>query len=163
MNHSIYQLLNCKLFESFIAEQLVFSSMQVMLVQACQSSIALTTSRCAIRVDHHITLTRPNTVLLMSTVTGGRARRGMFTGAIADQIKAADGHTDINTMFARACATMKAKSSNFQTPELRSTLFDPIVLSAAFANGGAVENLNFGGSFGVKGYETSLRALRERN
>ena len=43
------------------------------------------------RVDQHVQLTRPNTVLLSATVTGGKAERGVFTGAIANQIIDASG------------------------------------------------------------------------
>ena len=35
--------------------------------------------------NQHITLTRPNTVLLLATVRGGVADRGVFSGAMANQ------------------------------------------------------------------------------
>ena len=58
--------------------------------------------------NQHITLTRPHTVLLMSTVRGGVAYRGAFTGAIATQLSSSDGITDIYSMHNRAVAVMKA-------------------------------------------------------
>ena len=49
-----------------------------------------------------IHLRRPHTVLLLANVMGSVAHRGYFTGAIADQIKQADGKTDIYTMYLHA-------------------------------------------------------------
>ena len=67
----------------------------------------------------HIVLTREHTVLLLATVTGGVAYRGAFTSAVADQIRAADGKTDICTMF---CKAAKNLSCEKQCPEFRMTL-----------------------------------------
>ena len=58
--------------------------------------------------NQHITLTRPHTVLLMSTVRGGVAYRGAFTGAIATQLNSSDGNTDIYSMYNQAVTAMKA-------------------------------------------------------
>lgn len=84
----------------------------------------------ACRVDpldnKHIVLTRPNTVLLMATVTGGEAIRGAYTGAIAKQIRKADGKTDIHEMHTQAVNQMmkngKQAGSTHQIPEYRDTL-----------------------------------------
>ena len=56
--------------------------------------------------NQHITLTRPHTVLLLATVTGGLAIRGAFTGALADQIRVSDGKTVIYCMFNKAVNSM---------------------------------------------------------
>ena len=81
------------------------------------------------RVDQHVQLTRPNTVLLSATVTGGKAERGVFTGAIANQIIDAKEGKYIYNIFIGACEQMK--SSGSQIPEFRSTLRKPLVLPAA--------------------------------
>ena len=76
----------------------------------------------------NIILRRPHTVLLLSTVTGGLAYRGVFTGAIADEIRMSDGETDILTMFTRAA---KKARSRGQTPEVRSTMENTLFLHPA--------------------------------
>ena len=75
-----------------------------------------------------IHLQRPHTVLLLATVMGSVAYRGYFTGAIGDQIKQADGKTDIYTMYLHAVESMcKAE----QTPEFRSTMKKLLILPPA--------------------------------
>ena len=76
----------------------------------------------------NIILRRPHSVLLLSTVTGGLAYRGVFTGAIADEIRMSDGETDILTMFTRAA---KKARSRGQTPEVRSTMENTLFLHPA--------------------------------
>ena len=79
----------------------VFSFPQVMLLQACQDADRSFVFHTTVggtpepdpaptqltdpHQDQHITLTRPHTVLLLATVRGGVAYRGVFTGAMADQ------------------------------------------------------------------------------
>ena len=46
-------------------------------------------------------------MLLLATVRGGVAYRGVFTGAMADQFRSSDGNTDIYTMFNKAVGEMK--------------------------------------------------------
>ena len=58
--------------------------------------------------NQHITLTRPHTVLLLATVRGGVAYRGVFTGAMADEFRSADGKKDIYAMFTSAAAKVAA-------------------------------------------------------
>ena len=75
-----------------------------------------------------IHLQRPHTVLLLATVMGSVAYRGYFTGAIADQLKQADGKTDIYTMYLRAAGSMRKPE---QTPEFRSTMKKSLILPPA--------------------------------
>mgnify|MGYP001792504309 FL=1 len=120
----------------------MFVILQVMLIQACQeANIALLVTEATTGAtaepdpaptqlsdphrDQHITLTRPHTVLLLATVRGGVAYRGVFTGAMADQFRSADGEKDINTMFTLAASltVQKLVERNVpeQTPKLEST------------------------------------------
>jgi hypothetical protein len=80
--------------------------------------------------NKHIVLRRPHTVLLLATVTGGLAIRGAFTGALADQIRAADGKTDIYSMFNRAVNSMirNEPACVGQTPEIRATTDKNLIL-----------------------------------
>ena len=80
--------------------------------------------------NKHIVLRRPHTVLLLATVTGGEAIRGAFTGALADQFRAADGKTDIYTMFNRAVNIMIRNDAacRDQRPEMRITTDRNLVL-----------------------------------
>ena len=52
-------------------------------------------------------LDRAHTQLLMSSVVGGYAKRGAFTGAMARQFAQADGKTTINDMVTNAVVEMK--------------------------------------------------------
>ena len=72
--------------------------------------------------DRHIDLRRPHTVLILSTIRGGYARRGAYTNAIAQQFMTADGKTSIHDIHCRAVLTMWEKDPGVrQTPEFRST------------------------------------------
>ena len=83
-----------------------------MLIQACQvaspgeqSSTSSDPAPVQVsdpHVDQHITLLRPHTVLLLATVRGGKAIRGAFTGAMADEFRSADGKMTVDEMFDRA-------------------------------------------------------------
>ena len=83
--------------------------------------------------NKHIVLCRPHTVLLLATVTGGEAIRGAFTGALADQFRAADGQTAIYTMYNRAVEVMMQKepACSGQVPEWRSTFRKQLILPPA--------------------------------
>ena len=59
--------------------------------------------------NQHITLDRPNTALLLATMRGGLALRGVFTGSLANQFRKADGKKDISAMFHDACVELKEK------------------------------------------------------
>ena len=72
----------------------------------------------------HVILTRPHTVLLLATVTGGVAYRGVFTGAMAQQFGQSDGKMDIYEMFTRAVASLEKQ----QIPEIRATLTKKLIL-----------------------------------
>ena len=107
-----------------------------MLLQACQgahrrnlaeSDPAVPTQMSDPHKDQHITLTRPNTVLLLATVRGGVAYRGVFTGAMADQFRSADGETNIYAMFTEA----SSKCSQ-QNPKFESTAKKRLVLPPAY-------------------------------
>ena len=58
-----------------------------------------------------MTLTRPHTVVLLATVRGGVAYRGVFAGALAEQFPSSDGNTDIYRMFNKAAGEMKRNHS----------------------------------------------------
>lgn len=123
--------------------------MQVVLIQACQvaanhtllraqsdeeAELDAPTPSCLpdLQRDQHITLTRHHTVLLLATVRGGIAYRGAFTGAMADEFRAADGRKDIYEMFRSAVDNMrKSRYWHKQCPEFRSTLRRSLVLPAS--------------------------------
>ena len=117
--------------------------LQILVIQACQTYQDEPNNRNH-RIDarsaepneeKHIILTRPNTLLLMSTVTGGNSTRGAFTGALADQIATADGKKSIEDMEAQARVKMqhdrRRRSYSMQIPEMRSTLMKRLVLPPA--------------------------------
>ena len=81
--------------------------------------------------NKHIVLRRRHTALLMATVTGGIAYRGAFTGAIADELREADGKKDICSMYIRAAA---APACRDQCPEFRMTLDKSLILPPALNN-----------------------------
>ena len=82
--------------------------------------------------DQHVTLTRRNTVLLLATVRGGVAYRGLFTGAMADQFRSADGKKDINAMFTLAANSARLRNDGLlaakQIPKLESTAHKFLIL-----------------------------------
>ena len=69
-----------------------------------------------------IKLTRQNTVLLLPTVAGDGARRGFYTSIFADQLRTADGKTDIYEMHLRTVERMTQIPEKKQKPEYRETL-----------------------------------------
>lgn len=81
----------------------------------------------------HIVLKRSHTALLIATVTGGEAVRGLFTGAIADEIRKSDGKTDVSAMFNSAVFQMRrgVQTSVKQQPEFRATTEKNLVLPPA--------------------------------
>ena len=122
--------------------------LQILLLQACQG---LTTSTHTYQrapeadetdpavpylpnVPHnnkHIVLQQPHTVLLSATVTGGTAFRGVYTGAIAQELRKADGRTDIHPMHISSVAELPAADRAEQTPEYRSTMQKVLILPPA--------------------------------
>ena len=66
----------------------------------------------------------------MSTVAGGYAVRGAFTGAIARQFAKADGKVTIDEMVNSAKIDMKKNEGDDykQTPESRNTLQKSLIL-----------------------------------
>ena len=84
--------------------------------------------------DHQsVILDRAHTLLLMSSVIGGYATRGAFTGAMARQFAKADGKTTINDMVTKAVVDMKKNEEEDynQTPEARSILQKSLILPPA--------------------------------
>ena len=125
--------------------QLSLFFLQVILIQACQDADRAFASHATgggkaepdpaptqlsdPHRDQHITLTRPHTVLLLATVRGGVAYRGVFTGAMADQFRSADGSTEIHTMFTRAAAKVnQSPGCSNQDPKFEGTLKKTLVL-----------------------------------
>lgn len=105
---------------------------QVIIIQSCRGrgqAYRLTHHvMSAISGDKtHISLERPNTVLISATVPGGKAYRGAFTGALSDQIRHADGKADIHEMFQQAYKQLQ-KEHPKQTPVLSHTLRKSLVL-----------------------------------
>ena len=78
----------------------------------------------------YITLERPNTLLLLSSITGGFAKRGAYTGALAEQIAKANGKSSIEDMQTTARIEMLKTHPDYrgQIPEMRSTLMKRLVL-----------------------------------
>ena len=116
--------------------------MQIIIIQACQavnppevtqSSHSTSSASDAGRWnpdDHQsVILDRAHTLLLMSSVVGGYAKRGAFTGAMA----MADGKTTIDEMVMEAKIDMKKNEEKGynQTPESRSTLQKSLILPPA--------------------------------
>ena len=112
-----------------------------MLIQACQvdsnhrfvdahsDEDPAPTQLSAPHRAQHITLTRPHTALLHSAVRGGVAYRGVFTGALADELRSADGKSDIYDIHSKACARMEKYSRGpEQVPRFESTLKKRLVL-----------------------------------
>ena len=91
-----------------------------------------------LHIDKHIILTRPHTTPLLATVSGEEARREAITGAHAEQIRAANGETEICVMFNRAVRSVKRsnpeKCAN-QWAELRKVGDKSLILPPATKNG----------------------------
>lgn len=113
-----------------------------MLLQACQGAHrrnlaetdpAVPTQLSDPRGDQHITLTRPHTVLLLSTIRGRKAKRRLFTGAMADEFRSADGKKDIHAMFIKAHDAMKRNNPEAadRYPEYRTTTEKFLILPPA--------------------------------
>ena len=83
-----------------------------------------------------IVLKRPHSVLLLATVSGGEAFRGAFTGAIAEELRSADGVKDIYKMFNDG--THKMNLGLLQTPEFRCTTNKSLVVPEAHLNNSLV-------------------------
>mgnify|MGYP001800815500 FL=1 len=78
--------------------------------------------------DVIVELRRPHTLLLLSTVAGGEAERGVFTGAIAEVLsQTAKAEIDAYELFNGAVLITKEKCKE-QTPELRSTLGKSLII-----------------------------------
>lgn len=114
-----------------------------MLIQACQESATFQTQfgedtdplpvqKGDQYKNQHISLRRDNTVLLLSTVREGKALRGAFSGAMADQFRSANGKKEIHEMFAAASKHMpRTEATKDQKPEFRSVLKQRIILPPA--------------------------------
>ena len=122
------------------------SCLQIMVIQACQifsthgmlppdddseSDAPTPSSVVDPHYNKHIVLRRRHTALLMATVTGGLAYRGVFTGAIADEFREADGKKDICSMYISAAADAACRE---QCPEFRMTLDKTLILPPVINN-----------------------------
>ena len=119
------------------------SLLQVVVIQACQNfNGQLPPGASSQQIDanagkpneaKYITLERPNTLLLLSSISGGFARRGAYTGALAEQIAKANGKSSIEDMQPTARTEMLKRhpDSQAQIPEMRSTLMKKLVLPPA--------------------------------
>ena len=84
--------------------------------------------------DETVELRRDHTLLLMATKAGGKAERGLFTGAIEEVLQqSADTEIDVYEMFTRAVLITKEKCKE-QTPEMRSTLGKSLIIPLAHKN-----------------------------
>ena len=129
LNNANYQTFSC------------LHLLQILIIQACQSHKKtlilgefqhIDAKRGMPRQEQVITLRRPHTLLLCSTVQYGIALRGAFLCALSRTIIQADGKTDICQMFHQACQLMAAEYHGLnQTPELRSTLTYHLILPCA--------------------------------
>ena len=81
--------------------------------------------------DQHVSLCRPNTVLLLATVRGSVAVRGLFLKTIGKAISAADGKSDIYDMFNQAAAEVIAQYS-YQHPKFHFTTSEDTLLKLSF-------------------------------
>ena len=59
-------------------------------------------------------------MLLLATIRGSVAYRGVFTGAMADQFRSADGRRDLYAMFTSAASEVTTALPN-QQPQVTST------------------------------------------
>ena len=73
-----------------------------------------------------VELRRPHTLLLMSTVAGGGAERGLFTGAIATALQQDKSEEIYNTF--RTAVQITEQECPGQTPVMYSTLKKSLVL-----------------------------------
>ena len=108
---------------------------QILIIQACQHTSLESNSEGAkltedasggypsddLRSSEHIVLSRPHTLVLLASVAGGTAKRGVFTSALADQFCIASGHCSVYNIFEEA-VKVAADERPDQVPELRSTL-----------------------------------------
>lgn len=65
------------------------------LVDAVQNNENMDAESSSAADSDHILLKRPNTIVLHATVADGLAERGVYTGAIAEQITNSYGNTSI--------------------------------------------------------------------
>ena len=122
----------------------------MVLIQACQAdqhvahvnmiTDAAAPARSVKETSQLIHLKRPNSVVLLATVSGGTAIRGAFTGAFADEIRMTDGEKDIYSMFTAATFNMQnADDSTMQQPLIMSTLTRRLVLPPALTSGSGMK------------------------
>lgn len=116
-------------------QQLVTEGIGSSQLQESDPAIPSGVPSADIQHNKHIVLTRPHTVLLMGTVTGGEAVRGAFTGAVANQIRNSDGEKEVGKMFSLAAYEMKRREamSIEQQPEMRSTTDKTLVLPPVYS------------------------------
>lgn len=95
---------------------------------AAQSNMSsIDARRGADPLEMAIELRRPHTLLLVATLAGGTAERGLFTGAIAESLHNKSGAKDIYVIYREAVKIM-ARSRVAQKPILMSTLTKDLIL-----------------------------------
>ena len=130
-----------------------FSLLQIVLIQVCQDAATVGADiKSADAATHNnqqdleINLTRSDTVLLLATGRGGKAIRGRFTGAMADEFRKPGEDKDIIKMFERArdrimkdvgCQKVGQQPECKETIGSRKLLLPPVTAAASEAAGGA--------------------------
>ena len=120
-----------------------------MLIQACQDAATVGADESSADAATHnahqdldINLTRSDTVLLLATGRGGKAIRGRFTGAMADEFRKPDEDKDIIKMFQRArdrimkdadCQKVRQQPECKETIGSRKLLLPPSIAAASEA------------------------------
>ena len=113
------------------------------MIQACQQQVSAQSSSTQqqlavdagggyptvdLQSNQHIVLTRPHTLLLLVTVCGGTAMRGVFCGAIAESFLDSKKERHIYELYRDAVKTVVAARPG-QIPELRSTLTKDLIIT----------------------------------
>ena len=124
-----------------------------MLIQACQDAATVGADVSSADAATHnaqqdleINLTRSDTVLLLATGRGGKAIRGRFTGAMADEFRKHGEDKDIIKMFERArdrimndvdCQKVQQQPECKETIGSKKLLLPPVTATASEATGDA--------------------------
>ena len=83
--------------------------LQIVMLQACQRDTgAGVESKASGTAAVPVTLNRQHSVLLMAS-DGTKARRGLYPGFLAEQIRNSDGETDVNSMHTKAAREVTRK------------------------------------------------------
>ena len=97
--------------------------------QACQRDTGVQ-SKASSSAAAPVTLNRQHSVLLMAS-DGTKARRGLYPGFLAEQIRNSDGETDVNSMHTKAAREVTRKLGLNQKPKIISTLDKFLIIPPA--------------------------------